>query len=173
MRKGGLLIAAIAVAAWIQVRGECLAGEVPATAAVDRASLESRAPTDTMRTRALGMVERLKRDLEFKKASAQFPGFCQHWQQNLRDRELHNLSKLTFTTRSGFQTAIYTGYGEIERCDVHQSKEGFSIGTISYEEFTYYLVGPTREDAVRGQKRPIGATHTTEIFRWENGKWFY
>ena len=75
--------------------------------------------------------------------------------------------------KDGFQTATYTGYGDVKTCEAHQSKEGFSIGSITYEEFTYYLAGKTPEEALHGEKKPVSDTHTTEIFRWENNKWFY
>ena len=38
--------------------------------------------------------DRIKRDIEFRKASALFPDFCKHWEQDLHDRETNNLSKL-------------------------------------------------------------------------------
>ena len=194
--KGGLM-AAVTVAAYLQVPSGCLAGEQlgdalavnakPATAANDGASEvtgggaatpASSAPEKTLRQQVRSLVakiapERLKRDLEFKTASAQFPDFCRHWEQNLRDRERQNLSKLVFELKDGFHTATYTGYGDVKSCEAHQSKEGFSIGRITYEEFTYSLAGKTPEEAVHGEKRPISDTHTTEIFRWEKNKWFY
>jgi hypothetical protein len=109
---------------------------------------------------------------EFAEASAQFPQFCQRWQQDLRDRERYNLTKLVFERKDGFETATYTGYGDVEVCEVHQSKDGFAIGKIVYAEFIYYLTGETPEAAMRAEKRPIAQTRTTEIFRWENGTWF-
>ncbi len=117
--------------------------------------------------------DRLKRDHEFKTAAAQFPEFCHHWEQNLRDRETNNLKKLAFAIKEGFQTATYTGYGKVSGCESHQSKDGYSIGKVSYEEFIYYLVGKTPDEARHAAPKPISDTHTTEIFRWENSKWFY
>ncbi len=117
--------------------------------------------------------ERIKRNLEFKVAAATFPDFCKHWEQNLHDREMNNVAKLNFSLKDGFETATYTGYGKIAGCESHQSKDGYSIGKISYEEFIYYLVGKTKEDARSAVRKTIGDTHTTEIFRWENNKWFY
>lgn len=142
------MIAAVAATAYVGVSARCIAGE------------EQTAPG------------RNKRDLEFQVASARFPEFCQHWQHDLRERERDNMTKLVFEQRNGFQTATYTGYGDVEVCEVHQSKEGFAIGKIVYEEFTYYLAGETLEAAMLGEKRRIAETRTTEIFRWENGKWF-
>ena len=204
MSKGGLIVAAIAVAAYFLAPRTCLAGErlgssqavdatptaappnrvsgangagAPGDGASTSRSPQSSAPKKTLRQRVRSLVakigpERLKRDLDFKEASAQFPGFCQHWQQNLRERELNNFSKLVFTLKDGFHTATYTGYGDVKTCEAYQSKEGYSIGKITYEEFTYFLAGKTSEEAVRGEKKSISNTRTTEIFRWENSKWF-
>jgi hypothetical protein len=196
MRRGGLIVAAVTVAAYLNAPGGCLAGEQlgaapavddkPAAAVPDRGpsgnqlespTSQSSAPKKTLRQKVRSLAakilpERLKRDLEFKEASAQFPDFCRHWAQNLRERERDNLSKLVFTLKDGSHTATYTGYGEVTTCEAHQSKDGFSIGRITYEEFIYYLAGPTPEEAVRGEKKTISDMHTTEIFRWEDKKWF-
>ena len=117
--------------------------------------------------------DRLKRDLEFKKAAALFPDFCRHWEQDLHERETNNRSKLKFNLKDGFETATYTAYGKVAGCESHQSKDGYSIGKISYEEFIYYLVGKSEDEAKHASPRAISDTHTTEIFRWDNGKWFY
>ena len=69
--------------------------------------------------------------------------------------------------------ATYTGYGKIVGCESHQSKDGYSIGKLSYEEFVYYVVGKTKEEARSAAPKAISDLHTTEIFRWENNKWFY
>jgi hypothetical protein len=116
---------------------------------------------------------RIEMDREFKIASAVFPSFCQHWQQDLRDRETNNRNHLNFVEKDGYETATYTGYGKIEECESHQSKMGFSIGRITYEEFEYYIVGKTQTDAVHAAPKPVSDTHTTELFRWDNNKWFY
>ena len=116
---------------------------------------------------------RLKMNREFKKAEAAFPGFCQHWAQDLRDRESNNLANLNFADKSGFKTATYTGYGKVETCTAHQSKEGFAIGKIVYKEYEYYIVGRSESEARRAVRKTISSTNTLEIFRWENGKWFY
>jgi hypothetical protein len=135
-------------------------------------------PKKTLRQRVKALVEkltpeRIKRDREFKVASAQFPDFCKHWEQNLHDREVDNLAKLNFSQKDGFETATYTGYGKIAGCESHQSKDGYSIGKLQYEEFIYYVVGKTKEEARNALPKAISDTHTTEIFRWENNKWFY
>jgi hypothetical protein len=132
----------------------------------------------TLRQRVKSMVEkltpeRIKRNREFKVAFATFPDFCKHWEQNLRDREVNNVAKLNFSMKDGFETATYTGYGKIVGCEAHQSKDGYSIGKLSYEEFIYYIVGKTKEEARSAAPKAISDLHTTEIFRWENNKWFY
>jgi hypothetical protein len=135
-------------------------------------------PNKTLRQRVKSMVEkltpeRIKRNREFTKASATFPDFCRHWEQNLRDRERNNVAKLNFSEKDGYETASYTGYGRINGCEAHQSKDGYSIGKLSYEEFVYYVVGRTKEEARSAVPKTINDLHTTEIFRWENNKWFY
>ena len=117
--------------------------------------------------------DRIKRDIEFRKASALFPDFCKHWEQDLRDRETNNLSNLKFVPKQGYETATYTGYGKVAGCESHQSKDGYSIGKITYEEFEYYIVGKSEAEARHSERKAVGDTHTTEIFRWDNGKWFY
>ncbi len=117
--------------------------------------------------------DRIKRDIEFRKASALFPQFCEHWGQDLHDREVNNLSNLKFVPKDGYETTTYTGYGKISGCESHQSKDGYSIGKITYEEFVYYLAGKSEDEARHALPKPISDLHTTEIFRWDNGKWFY
>ena len=117
--------------------------------------------------------DRIKRDIEFRKASALFPDFCKHWEKDLHERETNNLSKLIFTEKDGYETATYTAYGKVAACESHQSKDGYSIGKITYEEFQYYLAGKTRDEARHAAPKTVSDTHTTEIFRWDNGKWFY
>jgi hypothetical protein len=146
----------------------------------ESASTGSTSPTanKTLRQRVKSMVdkltpERITRNREFKVASATFPNFCKHWEQNLRDRERNNVAKLNFSEKDGFEAATYTGYGSIVGCEAHQSKDGYSIGKLSYEEFVYYVVGRTKEEARNAAPKAISDLHTTEIFRWENNKWFY
>jgi hypothetical protein len=135
-------------------------------------------PKKSLGQRVKSMVERLtperiKRNREFRMASATFPEFCKHWEKNLRDREVNNLTKLNFSEKDGFETATYTGYGKIVGCESHQSRDGYAIGKLSYEEFVYYVVGKTKEEARSATPKAISDLHTTEIFRWENNKWFY
>ena len=117
--------------------------------------------------------DRIKRDIEFRKASALFPDFCKHWEQDLHDRETNNLSKLKFIPKDGYETATYTAYGKVSGCESHQSKDGYSIGKITYEEFEYYIAGKSEDEARHAAPKTVSDTHTTEIFRWDNGKWFY
>jgi hypothetical protein len=138
------------------------------------------APTEkkTLGQKVKALVEkltpdRIKRDIEFRKASALFPDFCKHWEQDLHDRETNNLSNLKFVPKEGYETATYTAYGKIAACESHQSKDGYSIGKITYEEFEYYIVGRSEAEARHAAPKTVSDTHTTEIFRWDNGKWFY
>jgi hypothetical protein len=155
-------------AATIPAPGTAAAAPLPDTATLN-SSLKK-----TARAFMKGITsDRMKRDIEFKTAAETFPQFCQHWEQNLRDREANNLEKLTYTEKQGFETATYTGYGKIAVCEAHQSKDGYSIGKITYEEFIYYLTGKTKDEARRATPQTVSDTHTTEIFRYENKKWFY
>ena len=187
IRGSGIIVGALALSASILVlpsRCQSQVGVAKPTIAASAAQTAIppavTAPTakKTFKQRVKALVEkltpdRIKRDREFKEASAQFPDFCKHWEQNLHDREVDNLAKLNFSQKDGFETATYTGYGKIMGCESHQSKDGYAIGKLSYEEFVYYLVGKTKEDARAAAPKPILDTHTTEIFRWENNKWFY
>ncbi len=117
--------------------------------------------------------DRIKRDIEFRKASALFPEFCRHWEQDLHERETNNLSNLKFSQRDGFETATYTAYSNIAACESHQSKDGYSIGKLTYEEYTYYLSGKSEDEARHAPPKTLNDLRTTEIFRWDKGKWFY
>jgi uncharacterized protein YeaO (DUF488 family) len=117
--------------------------------------------------------ERLLRDKQFKRAAAEFPEFCHEWEKNLRDREQNNLAHLIFQLKGGWETASYTGYGKVESCEAHESKEGFAIGRLTYEEFIYYVTGKTEDEARKASPKTVSDTHTTEIFRWDKNKWFY
>jgi hypothetical protein len=192
MKNGVLMAAAVAAATCLQL--PCFAGEpvgdAPAASAkpntkqpaADGNPPAAQAPISRKEEKALRrearslskklVSEREKLDREFKKASEKFPEFCKHWEQNLRDRERDNRLKLVFAEKDGVHTATYVGYGEVKTCESHQSKDGFSIGKITYEEFTYNLSGKTREEAVAAEKTTISNVHTTEIFRWEKNEWF-
>jgi hypothetical protein len=185
----GTLVGVLALAALIGASPGCAQSQAPD----DTASTSSASPPDstaltatavsptekkTLGQKVKSLVakltpDRIKRDIEFRKASALFPDFCKHWEQDLHDRETNNLSKLKFVEKGGYQTATYTAYGKIAACESHQSKDGYSIGKISYEEFEYYIVGRSEEEARHAPPKTVSDTHTTEIFRWDNGKWFY
>ena len=116
---------------------------------------------------------RLLRDKEFKTAAAEFPSFCKDWERKLHDREVNNLGHVAWTQKDGWQTATYTGYGPVQKCECHQSTDGYSIGKVTYEEFEYYLVGKTPDEAKAGKPKVTDTTATTELFRWDKSKWFY
>jgi hypothetical protein len=117
--------------------------------------------------------KRLFLDHEYKKAAAAFPTFCEKWSSYLKDREKNNLSHIAWRFENGFQTALYTGYSSIESCQAHQSPGGYALGKLSYEEYHYLIKAKTRDEALKTKAKPIDDTHTTEIFRWDKGKWFY
>ena len=151
---------------------------IPADSAALTAAAVSPGTKKTLGQKVKALVakltpDRIKRDIEFRKASALFPDFCKHWEQDLHDRETNNLSNLKFVPKEGYETATYTAYGKIAACESHQSKDGYSIGKITYEEFQYYIVGRSEAEARHAAPKTVSDTHTTEIFRWDNGKWFY
>ena len=146
-------------------------GAVPVAYTPPAAKTTLRQKVNTLITKLT--PERIKRDIEYRKASALFPDFCKHWERDLQDRQTNNLSKLEFVPREGFQTATYTGYGKIAACESHQSKDGYSIGKITYEEYTFYLSGKSEDEARHAVPKTINDLRTTEIFRWDKDKWFY
>ncbi|HYB89749.1 MAG TPA: hypothetical protein VEC38_01760 [Candidatus Binataceae bacterium] len=117
--------------------------------------------------------KRLLQDREYKKAATNFVTFCKDWEQRLRDRETFNLTSIVWKFRDGFETAQYTGYSNVETCTTKETDSGFALGKLTYEEISYYLAGKTRDEALHAKPQPTGKTHTTEIFRWDKGKWFY
>lgn len=115
---------------------------------------------------------RILMDRQFAKASAAFPEFCKSWEQKLKLRERNNLAHIAWRFDNGFQTALYTGYSTVESCESHQSAQGFSIGKLSYEEFHYLIKAKNEDEEKSAKATPVDDTHTTEIFRWDKGKWF-
>src|ERR1700678_1815646 len=124
----GFAIAAIVVAppAWADPQPIAQASVVaPASdSAGAPAAAASPAAKKTLRQKVRTLIakitpDRVKRDIEFKKASAEFPDFCKHWEQDLHDREINNLSKLQFVLKEGYETATYTAYGKIAECESH------------------------------------------------------
>jgi hypothetical protein len=100
------------------------------------------------------------RDQEFAKASALFPSFCQDWARKLHDREVNNQNHIAWQEKNGWETGTYTGYGPIQKCECHQSSDGYSIGKVTYE-------------AKHAAPRVTDSTATTELFRWDKNAWFY
>ncbi len=132
----------------------------------------------TLRTKVKAALEkvnpmRLVRDREFKKAAAVFPAFCKDWERKLHDRELNNENHIAWQMKDGWETATYVGYSPIQKCECHQSRDGYSIGRLTYEEFSYYLTGKTPDDAKHTKPTVVESTATTELFRWDKNKWFY
>jgi len=116
---------------------------------------------------------RLFREREYTKAEAAFSGFCREWEQKLHARETNNVGHLAWILKDGWETASYTGYSTIETCECKKSADGYAIGKLSYEELTYYVVGKSRDEASHAKPTVSGDVHTTELFRWDRGKWFY
>ncbi len=178
---GALVIAALIAASPAHAQSQPAAQTLSAAASDSGAVPVAYAPPvakTTLRQKVNTLItkltpERIKRDIEYRKASALFPDFCKHWEQDLHERETNNLSKLEFVPRDGFETATYTGYGKIAACESHQSKDGYSIGKITYEEYTFYLSGKSEDEARHAAPKTINDLRTTEIFRWDKDKWFY
>jgi len=105
-------------------------------------------------------------------ATASLPGFCQDWNRMLHDREVNNLAHLEWHQQQGFQTATYTGYGQVQGCQAKESDEGVPIGKVSYQEMSYYLAGKSVDDA-KSHPKLLGTTNTLEIFSFEKDRWFY
>ncbi len=53
---------------------------------------------------------------EFETAFRKLPSFCHDWQTKLHEREINNLANLTWQEKSGYETAIYIGYGKVDGC---------------------------------------------------------
>lgn len=134
-------------------------------------------PKKTIRQRVRSAMRRMnpKRmllDRQFAKASKAFPAFCQNWEGRLKAREHNNLSHVAWRFQNGFETALYTGYSTVESCESHQSAQGYAIGKLSYEEYRYVIKAKTVDDEKSAKAIPVDDTHTTEIFRWDKGRWF-
>lgn len=113
------------------------------------------------------------RKREYKQAETAFPAFCRRWERLLHERELNNLGHIEWRPRAGYQTGFYTGYSGIKSCACKRSAAGFAIGKLTYQEMKYYVVGRTPEEARRVKPTVVELTPTTELFRWDHGKWFY
>lgn len=137
-----------------------------AASVVRKAVVEIEATADDLKR--LTAAERRK----WNKAVAMFPGFCQDWDRMLHDRELNNLSNLQWQEKSGYETAVYTGYGKVDGCRAKESVEGVPIGKVTYDEIRYYLTGKSIDDA-KAHPQQVGKTQTLEIFSFEKDRWFY
>jgi hypothetical protein len=116
---------------------------------------------------------RLLRDREYQKASVLFPAFCKDWERKLHDREVNNQSHIAWQQKDGWETGTYTGYSPVQKCECHQSTDGYSIGKVTYQEFQYYIFGKTADDAKHATPKVTDITATTELFRWDKEMWFY
>jgi hypothetical protein len=110
---------------------------------------------------------------EFATAFRKLPSFCQDWQTKLHEREINNLAHLTWQEKNGYATATYVGYGKVDGCLCKESAEGVPIGKVTYDEYQYYLVGKTLNEAKAAKPKLTGTTHTLEIFSWYKEQWFY
>jgi hypothetical protein len=192
LRTIAVVLLAIALAVGLSSPREAAAGDRAATGALaSQAQVDSpppgeqsagQLPTATAKKGGASRVKRVLRRLnpirllrehEYKKAASAFPAFCKHWQSLLHERETYNLSQIKWLPKDGYQTATYTGYGNIQSCTCEQSPGGFAIGKLTYDEFEYYIAGKTIDEARRAKPRPVVITVTTELFRWDHGKWFY
>jgi hypothetical protein len=117
----------------------------------------------------LSMVQQRK----FERASSDFPAFCQSWERRLHDREVDNISHINWQKRDGYETATYVAYSQVEDCETKETSRGVPIGKLSYEEYNYYLVGKTVDQAKHAAPKLLGRTNTLEIFSWEKNRWFY
>jgi len=154
---------------------------VPAVAAMspeDKASAAKTLKDPKLRQKVADVLikltpERIRLNKEYQQAALLFPAFCKDWERKLHDREANNINHLIWKMENGIDTALYTGYGPVKTCETHQSDQGFSIGKLSYEEFHYLMKGKTEDEAKHTPAATVDDTHTTEIFRWDKGKWFY
>jgi hypothetical protein len=110
---------------------------------------------------------------EFETAFRRLPSFCRDWQSKLHEREISNLANLTWEEKSGWETATYVGYGKVDGCLCKESAEGVPIGKVTYDEYQYYLVGKTLNEAKTAKPKLTGTTHTLEIFAWDKEQWYY
>jgi len=109
---------------------------------------------------------------KWQMAQASLPSFCHKWDQLLHDREVNNLAHLDWHEKQGYETASYTGYGDVQSCVAKESDEGVPIGKVTYEERNYYLAGKTTAEA-KSHPKLINVTKTLEIFSYEKDRWFY
>jgi hypothetical protein len=111
-------------------------------------------------------------EMRFRTAAAEFPAFCQDWQQKLEERTQWNLSQINWHVDHGLESGTYTGYGTIDSCTTKMSNGGVPIGKLSYVEYTYALSGKTIDVAKHAHPKQVGIIRTLEIFRFDHNKWF-
>lgn len=108
----------------------------------------------------------------FRTAAAEFPAFCQDWQQKLAERTRWNLTQISWHVEHGLESGTYISYGAIDSCVTKLSSQGIPVGKLSYVEYTYALSGKTIEDAKHAQPKPVSTIRTLEIFSFDHNKWF-
>ncbi len=175
----GALALTLGLAPAVSTAGESPAGASVTTATAEPADSGAEQPQKkTVRQKVKAALHKINpmrvlRDKEFKKASALFPAFCKDWEHKLHEREVNNQKTITWQEKDGYETGTYVGYGPVNYCEAHQSTDGFSIGKLKYDEMKYYIVGKTRDEAEHAKPQVQDTTATTELFRWDKGKWFY
>jgi hypothetical protein len=110
---------------------------------------------------------------KYEQASEAFPSFCRDWERKLHDRETDNIAHIAWQQRGGYETASYVGYGPLESCTCKETPSGVPIGKLIYEEYSYYLVGKSLDEARQAKPKLVGQTNTLEIFSFEQDRWFY
>ena len=187
--NGGSAVAAFAFVALIGASPGCAQSQAPYEAASTApvAAPDSTAPAATAASPAtkktLGQKvkslvakltpERIKRDIEFRKASALFPDFCKHWEQDCTSAKSITSRNCNSFRRKATKPRPIPAMARSPAASRISRKMVYSIGKISYEEFEYYIAGKSEDEARHAQPKTVSDTHTTEIFRWDNGKWFY
>jgi hypothetical protein len=109
---------------------------------------------------------------EYERAARALPEFCRQWNSKLREREKDRSELIEWHNREGWKTASYRGYGPIQSCTC-KLRDGVPVAEITYKTIEYYLAGHTVEQARQAHPIVAGSTNTTEIIRWNDGKWDY
>jgi hypothetical protein len=170
--------AASAAAPAMKLAAEPVGAATESNAAAEPAAAASPAAKKTLRQKVKAALTKINpvrayRDHQYRKAAATFAAFCKDWEQKLHEREKFNLTRVLWKLKDGYATGEYTGYSSVETCTTKESAQGFALGKLTYEEVKYYIVGKSQNEALHAKPRPIEDVHTTEIFRWDRGKWFY
>jgi hypothetical protein len=149
--------------------GASSAIKIPAVPSLPGATAVSAVQTQTDSADSLTPAQRRT----YQRASSAFTSFCHDWDRLLHEREVNNLEHLSWQQSGGLKMATYTGYGRVESCECHESKEGLPIGKIRYEEMLYSIAGKSADEARRATPKVMHEISTLEIFSWDKGKWFY